>query len=71
MSNDFEDPKAWLENIDKGTANTPNTHPDDPNFGERVPHVFTRRPGGIRAMAMPPCASLPRQQRPGLLRKSE
>ena len=36
MSNDFDDPKAWLENIDKGTVNAPHTHPDDPNFAERV-----------------------------------
>ena len=30
MSNDFDNPKAWLENIEKGTVNTPHTHPDDP-----------------------------------------
>ena len=35
MSNDFDNPNAWLENIDKGTVNTPHTHPDDPNFAER------------------------------------
>ena len=36
MSNDFDDPKAWLENIDKGRVNAPHTHPDDLNFAERV-----------------------------------
>ena len=36
MSNDFDDPKAWLENIEQGTVNTPHTHLDDPNFAERV-----------------------------------
>ena len=36
MNNNFDDPKAWLENIENGTVNAPHTHPDDPNFADRV-----------------------------------
>jgi predicted XRE-type DNA-binding protein len=36
MSRDFDDPKAWLKDIDKGIVNAPHTHPGDPNFATRV-----------------------------------
>ena len=42
MSRDFNDPKAWLKDIDKGTVNTPHTHPGDPNFATRVNELTER-----------------------------
>ena len=36
MSNEFDDPNAWLENIEQGTVNAPHTHPNDPNIAELV-----------------------------------
>ena len=36
MNTDFDNPEAWLENIEQRIDNTPRTHRDDPNFAERV-----------------------------------